>query len=47
MTKQGRLDFDNPAFLSPNETWTYQYKQGKFKRKRVEIYVNMANAVDG
>jgi phosphatidylserine/phosphatidylglycerophosphate/cardiolipin synthase-like enzyme len=47
MKEQGTLDFDNPAFLRPNDTWTDQYKAGKYKRKRVEIFRKMANAVGG
>lgn len=46
MTEQGTLDFDNPAFLKPNDTWPEQYKAGKYKRKRVDIFTNMALAVD-
>lgn len=47
MKDKGTLDFDNPAFLKPNDTWTDQYKAGKYKHKRVEIFRNMANAIDG
>ena len=46
MKDQKTLDFDNPAFLKPNDTWTDQYKAGKYKRRRVEIFVKMANTVD-
>lgn len=41
MLNEGTLDADNPAFLKPNNSWTQQYKPGKFKRKRVEIFSNM------
>src|SRR6266496_3678672 len=47
LSEQGSVDFDNPAFLKPNDSWTEQYKAGKYKRKRVDIFVNMANADNG
>ena len=47
MSEDGTLDADNPAFLQPTDKWTDQYKKGKFKRKKVQIFSNMKNAVDG
>jgi len=41
MLEAGTLDADNPTFLKPNDSWTKQYKAGKFKRNRVEIFANM------
>lgn len=44
LSQSGNLDPDNPAFLLPNDDWTDQYKTGKYKRKKVQMYVNMAGA---
>jgi phosphatidylserine/phosphatidylglycerophosphate/cardiolipin synthase-like enzyme len=41
MSEAGTLDFDNPAFLRPGDKWTEQYKKGKYKRKKVEIFSKM------
>lgn len=41
MTEQGTLDYDNPAYLFPSDIWTNQYKAGKYKRKRIEIFTGM------
>jgi len=46
-SEAGTLGSDNPAFLVSNDKWTEQYKAGKFKRKRVNIFVNMQNANNG
>jgi phosphatidylserine/phosphatidylglycerophosphate/cardiolipin synthase-like enzyme len=42
MQEKGTLDPENPAFLkSASAEWTGQYKQGKLKRKKVEVFVRM------
>jgi len=47
MSEEGTLDADKPAFLLPNDTWTEQYKPGKFKKRKVDIFVKMHNAKNG
>lgn len=47
MSENGTLDSDNPAFLAPDNSWTEQYKAGKFKRKRVDLFKNMSGAKKG
>lgn len=41
LQEDGTLDPDNPAFLVAGDNWTNQYKKGKFKNKRVDIFSNM------
>ncbi len=41
MDEAGTLESENPAFLKPDDSWTEQYKTGKYKRKRVEIFTKM------
>ena len=47
MSEEGTLDADNPAFLLPNDKWTEQYKPGKYKKRKVDIFVKMHNAKKG
>ncbi|MEP7377682.1 MAG: phospholipase D-like domain-containing protein [Chitinophagaceae bacterium] len=47
LSENGTLDPDNPAFLVSTDKWTDQYKAGKYKRKRVEIFVNMDSPQHG
>ena len=47
LSEAGTLDADNPAFLISSDDWTDKYKAGKYKRKKVEVFVNMANAQNG
>jgi phosphatidylserine/phosphatidylglycerophosphate/cardiolipin synthase-like enzyme len=44
LSEKGTPELNNPAFLSPDDKWTEQYKHGKFKRKRVQLFVNMKGA---
>jgi len=42
MQEKGIKDDYNPAFLkSDYREWTEQYKPGKYKRKKVEMFVKM------
>ena len=47
LSEAGTLDADNPAFLISSDDWTDKYKPNKYKRKKVEVFVNMANAQPG
>lgn len=42
LAKTGQPDAETPAFLKSNyKDWTTQYQEGKFKRKRIDIFKNM------
>jgi phosphatidylserine/phosphatidylglycerophosphate/cardiolipin synthase-like enzyme len=44
LQEQNMLDSDNPAFLIPDDSWTAQYKRGKYKQKRVQLFAKMKGA---
>jgi len=31
---------ENPAFLKSDDSWTEQYKNDKYKRKKIEMFTN-------
>jgi phosphatidylserine/phosphatidylglycerophosphate/cardiolipin synthase-like enzyme len=41
---QGNIPDDNPAFLKSDDSWTEQYKAGKFKNKKIQIFSNIKGA---
>jgi phosphatidylserine/phosphatidylglycerophosphate/cardiolipin synthase-like enzyme len=42
MLEKGTTALENPAFLKADyKEWTDQYKKGKYKRRRIEIFKNM------
>ncbi|HTH55362.1 MAG TPA: phospholipase D-like domain-containing protein [Cyclobacteriaceae bacterium] len=45
LSKAGTLA-DSPAFLDPSHQWTDKYKEGKYKRKRVELFTTMFGAAE-
>lgn len=44
LQERNALDFESPAFLVPDDSWTNQYKKGRYKEKRVQLFSKMKGA---
>ena len=43
--EQENIPDDNPAFLKSDDSWTEQYKENKYKNRKIKIFSNMKGEV--
>jgi phosphatidylserine/phosphatidylglycerophosphate/cardiolipin synthase-like enzyme len=44
--EQGNTPEENPAFLKSDDSWTEQYKEGKYKNRKIKIFSNMKGIIE-